>query len=484
MKIVYRYFIKKFMGPFVITFFFALVILLMQFLWLYVDDLVGKGLEIKLILELLLYASATMVAMAAPLAVLLASLMTFGSLGEHYELVALKSAGISIHRLMLPVALLALLIGVSAFFFTDKVSPKAWYKMKSLFYNIKDQKPALAIEEGTFYNEFDNYTIRVGKKHRDNETIEDIIIYDHSKYRGNITMTYATRGRMTVTPDGKYMLFLLQDGFFWDESSNGNNQSLPLTRARFKEQYKRFDLSSFNIKKDDNNFYRSNTKAMSIEELNGRMDSIKKDINGISDRAIEQFFATLYFFNNAIMKDTVSENNIAQINPCAGLKAVLQTRTEEERATIFRVAEQSARNMLNTIKYAYEEATYKNEDLWSHQIEWHRKFTSATACLLFFFIGASLGSIIRKGGIGIPLLITVIFFVTYFAISVLGEKVAKSSSFPVSAGMWLSSFILLPISIFLVYKASTDSVLFSLDLYRSWIEKIKKINIFTHKKQT
>lgn len=478
MKIINRYLIKKFIGPFVLTFFFALIILLMQFLWLYVDELVGKGLEIHIILELLLYASATMVAMAAPLAVLLSSLMTFGSLGEHYELVALKSAGVPISRLMVPLAIFSILIAVASFWFNNDVTPKAYMKMKSLLFNIKEQKPALSIEEGTFYDGFDNYIIRIGKKHRDNETIEDVLIYDHSRHQGNTTMTYANRGRMKITPDGQYMLFNLYDGFFWDESQNTNSMGsrLPLTRAKFDEQYKRFDLSSFTIQNTDNNFYSSSTKAMSLERLNEQIDTIKKTISGISQNAVENFFNNLYYYHHSFSGDTSTVSHLY------GPEEIVMHMPLSMQENVYGYANQSSKSMINTVKFSYEEVKYRNDNLWAHQIEWHRKFTLSVACFLFFFIGASLGSIIRKGGIGVPLLITVIFFTLYFALSIFGEKIAKGSYFPVSLGMWLSTIILIPLCIFLTRKATTDSALLSAEEYKKWFERISIFRKKTHVK--
>jgi lipopolysaccharide export system permease protein len=471
-KIINCYLIKKFIGPFVITFLFALVILLMQFLWLWVDELVGKGLEIKYILRLLFYASATMVSMAAPLAVLLSSLMTFGSMGEHYELVALKASGIPLSKLMLPLAILCILIGIGAFWFTNDITPKSWLKMKSIQYNIKNQKPTLSIDEGVFYDGFDNYIIRIGKKHRDNETIEDVLIYDHSRHQGNTTMTYASKGTMSITPDGNYLLFYLYDGYFWDESKNDNSRSskLPLNRAHFKEQYKRFDLSSFEMSKDEHSFYQSNTKAMSIEQLEVKIDTISQLIAGISDEAVRAFYNGMHQFQTLhdepeMIKDTAK----------LCIESILNQYDKQKLQNIFGFANQASYSTAGNVRYTYEDVKFKNESLWSHQIEWHRKFTSAAACFLFFFIGASLGSIIRKGGIGVPLLITVVFFVIYFALSIFGEKLAKGSAVPVWFGMWLSTFVLIPLCIFLTRKATTDSAIFSIDEYTKWFAKLKKI---------
>ena len=479
MKVVYKYLIKKFVGPFALTFLFTLVIFLMQFLWLYVDELVGKGLEIHLILEFLFYASAGFVASSTPLAILLSSLMTFGAMGEHYELVALKSAGIPISKLMLSLSVFSIFIGIVSFVFSNHIAPRSYLQHKHLFYNIKDQKPTLAIDEGVFYDGIDNYIIRIGKKHRDNERIEDILIYDHSGYRGNTTMTYAQRGSMKTTPDGKYILFYLYDGYFWDENRKQGQygESNSLTRAKFKEQYKRLDISSFKYQDVETSFYQTSTKALSNAELQKQIDTMKKQLMNISENAVHNFYNSLPHLQNYLEQDTVlytdSSKNIRDA------LSLLPHYQQKDRISQTLYAEDF---LSNSVKYAFQEADYRNKDLWSYEIEWHRKYTQALACFLLFFIGASLGSIIRKGGIGIPLLITVIFFVFYFSFSVMGEKMSKGNVFPVAFGMWLSSIVLVPICIFLTRKATTDSTMFSKEEYDKWITNVlKKIKLFGKK---
>ena len=471
--------IKKFVGPFILTFAFALVIFLMQFLWLYVDELVGKGLEIYLILKLLFYASAGFVASAAPLAILLSSLMTFGSLGEHYELVALKAAGIPVSKLMIPLSVFTIFIGIISFVFSNNIAPRSYLQYKNLLYNIKDQKPTLAIDEGVFYDGIDNYIIRIGKKHRDNERIEDILIYDHSSYRGNTTMTYAQRGSMKVTPDGKYMLFYLYDGYLWDENKKygPSGEINTLTRAKFKEQYKRLDISSFKYEAVETSFYETTNKALSNNQLQEQIDTIKKQLMSISKNATSNFYNNLQYLNTYLQQDTIFYEDSSK-----NIREELLSLPHHQQKERISHATYSQDYLFNNVKFAFEEADYRNRNLWSYQIEWHRKYTQAFACFLLFFIGASLGSIIRKGGIGIPLLITVVFFVFYFAFSIMGEKMSKGNLFPVSFGMWLSSIILIPICIFLTKKATVDSTMFSKDEYEKWIENVlKKIKLFGKK---
>ncbi len=483
MKIIDRYLCKNFLGPFVLTFFVALFVLLMQFLWKWVDELVGKGLELSVILQLLFYASLTLTSMAFPLAVLLSSLMTFGNMGERYEIVALKSAGVSVSRMMRPLMFLSIVIACIAFFFSNKVIPAANVKMRMLLYDIQERKPALNLEEGIFYTGFDNYSIRVGKKMADGETVKDIIIYDHSKRLGNTTVTYAESGTMQVTPDKNYLVFTLYNGASWDESPNGNtfnrgegNQNT-LSRATFDKQYKRFDMSSFSMDKVDASMYESHSTAMSISQLNDRIDTLKMEISDLAQGASTVFFGNLFYFNQFVKGDTVGFDTLTTMKKCD-----LEEQTPEQRSRILTYADNAARTFIYSVRFSYQDIDFRTHYLWGFQIEFFRKFTMSLACVLFFFVGAPLGSIIRKGGIGIPLLITVIFFTLYFALSIMGEKIAKSSVWPVWFGMGLSSFILLPICVFLTYHATTDSGVLSPDSYSRVIESIKKFKPFTRKR--
>lgn len=447
----------------------------MQYLWKYVDDLVGKGLEISIILELLFYASATFVSTACPLAILLSSLMTFGGLGERYEIIAIKSAGIPIHKLFYSLLIIVFLLSGFTFWFSNNVSPTAFLKMRTLLFDIKDQKPALNIEEGIFYTGIDNFAIRVGKKNADNKSIEDVIIYDHSRSQGNTTVTYAKRGTMMVTEDKHYMLFTLYDGFYWDESKNRNNGGTPhpLMRAEFSQQYKRFDLSSFQFEKSDDDFFYSKHQVMPIKELNSQIDMLKGKIADSGKSASNAFLSFLFFFNNLVKEDTLSQLYIQE-----PITYKMENLSPQKQIDIMNYAQMSSSSFINSVNFHYDDIKYKNVLMWSCQIELHRKFTLSVACILFFFIGAPLGSIIRKGGIGIPLVITVLFFSFYFIISIVGEKISKGDYIPVAIGMWISTAVLIPICVFLSYKATIDSSLFSLDEYTKWFKKSKVFRFF------
>lgn len=467
MKIVYRYIIKNFLGPLVLTFFVAIFILLMQFLWKYVDDLVGKGLEIHVLLKFMFYAAGSLMNMALPLAILLASLMTFGNMGERLEVVALKSAGIPISKMMAPLAMVAVLLTLFAFWYADKVIPVANLKLRTLIYTVQEQKPALNIESGVFYNGFDDITIRIGHKHADNSTIEDVLIYDHSRHQGNVTMTYAKSGTMTMTDDGKNLLFILYDGSFWDESVNTESRgaSRPLNRATFKEQYKRFDLSSFELQESDEEFFASSQQAMPMAMLSEKIDTMKVQVERAQLEVPKGFLNNLYYFSNYVRDKQVMKPTL----PPDSLKPL----TKQQKIDAYKYARQNAEAVVNSAKFAEQDVYFRELSMRSYQVEYHNKFTFSLACLLFFFIGAPLGSIIRKGGIGIPLVITVAFFTFYFMITAFGKNMATTGQMSAFGGVWLSTLVLIPICIFLTYKATVDSGVMSGETYEKLFKKIK-----------
>ena len=478
MKIINKYLCKNFLGPFFLTFFVALFVLLMQFVWKWVDELVGKGLEVTVMLKLLSLAAISLSSMAFPLAVMLASLMTFGNMGERYEIVALKSAGVSTRKMMFPLAMLTVLITIVSFLVSDQVIPRATLKLRMLLYDIQEQKPALNIEEGVFYNGFDNYSILVGKKMPDGETIKDILIYDHSRRQGNTSVTYAASGTMSVTPDKHYLLFTLKNGSFWDETSTmgvnrGKRSQLPLMRATFDKQYKRFDMSDFSLNQTKEELFEGHSSSLTNKQLKTQIDTMKRQIQGIEDNTANVFFGNLYYYNTYVRNnEQFKEQKTAMKNDVAALSPDLRER-------VLNNAENSSRSFIYSMQFSYTEATYKTKYMWTYQIELQRKYRLAVACLLFFFIGAPLGSIIRKGGIAIPLVLTVLFFVIYFALSVTGEKIANGSTMPVWFGTWMSSFILLPLCVFLTYHATMDTAVLSPDTYTRMMEKIKQIKLFS-----
>jgi len=467
------------------TFFIVMFILLMQFLWKYIDDLVGKGLEWNVILELMLYMSANLIPMALPLATLLAALMTMGNLGENNELLAMKSAGISLPRIMSPLIIVTMTICIAAFFFSNNVLPYSNLKFSTLLYSVKQQKPELAIKEGVFTTINDTYSIKIGTKEQKTGLIHRIMIYDHSKNDGNVLVTYADSGYIKVTSDEKRLVATLYSGNTYEEreeKGNSRNQGIrkyPSTKQSFQEQIINFELEGRGLQRTDEDLFKTSAQAMNLKQLTHTKDSLKEQF-----RSREQAFKR-NIARTVLKTREINENNI---NSTTSIKyylsgdSFIDTIPILDKQVIIENAISNARSTKSFISSTSDELYSKGKYIAKHAIEWNRKFALSFACFVFFFIGAPLGAIIRKGGLGMPAVISVLFFVLYYIITITGEKFARELIWHPAAGMWLSSFILLPLGIFLSYKATTDSVIMNSDFY---IETFKKQVIFwkkVHKK--
>lgn len=448
------------------TFFISLFILLMQFLWKYIDDLVGKGLEWYIIAKLLFYASSTFVPLALPLAVLLSSIMTFGNLGEHYELVAMKASGISLKRIMMPLIVLSVIISLFAFLFSNNVLPVANLKFKSLLYDVRQQKLALNIKEGVFYNGIENFVIKIAKKDADGQTIRDVMIYNHTDQLGNTRLTTARYGKMKMTSDQKYLIFTLFDGSDYQEKIDQKNyrraRSFQITH--FAETVRHFDLGSFAMNRTDEVFFKSNYQMMNVSQLEYTEDSLKRDLNN-RHRDFPKIMITRCY--HLAKTDTTQPklNLLADYNTLTGVKKDDKKRIIEEAITQAKANREFVVNSSTDWKS-------REETLFKHQIAWHQKFSLSFACLVFFFIGAPLGAIIRKGGLGLPVVISTLLFITYHIISITFEKYTRAGLLPAWQGAWVASMILLPVGVFLTRKATLDSPLLDME---SWNRLIKKI---------
>jgi lipopolysaccharide export system permease protein len=442
--------LRSFAGPFLLTFMIALFVLEMQFLWKYIDDLVGKGLGWIVITQLMLFVSVTLVPLALPLALLLSSIMTFGNLSEHSELTACKSAGISLQRIMRPLTLTAFAIAVGAFFFSNYVLPIANLKMNALLYDVRQQKPALYITEGVFYNGIDGYSIKVGEKDDDGQTLHRVMIYDHTNNRGNTKMVMADQGKMAMSDDERFLVITLFKGVSYEDQETGRDrQSHPLLRTEFDQETFRFDLSSFKMTRTNEKLFKDNFQMLNLRQLSDASDSIRTTIAVKSDDVVRQ----LHWLND-------KPDTSTYVRPAAA-----GTYAARKGFNTITSALYAARSMRGVADDAAQDIAIKRRSLARHEIEWHRKFTLSFACLILFFIGAPLGAIIRKGGLGMPVVISVLFFISYHIISITGEKFAREGVMTTMNGMWLSSMVLLPVGVFLTYKATTDSSLFSRESY-------------------
>ncbi len=464
-KRLYILILRSYLGPLILTFFIALFILVMQFLWKYIDDLVGKGLQWHVIGELLFYASTTFVPLALPLAILLSSLMTFGNLGERYELVAIKSAGISLRTVMKPLVVLSVFISIFAFFFSNNILPVTNLKFKSILYDVRQQKLALNIREGIFYNGIDGYTMRIGKKEKDGVTIRDVMIYDHTSRMGNTTVTRAEWGKMEQSSDGGTLELTLYNGYNYDEKIDRRNENKKaFQRTYFGEQYRRFDLSDFKMMRTNEELFRNHYQMLNLKQLTQAEDSLKKE-SELRLSGLHRSTELSYFFNDQLDSTFMKELPADTLIPHDRLFAI-NGLDRNELGEAYDMAINAAKNTRSNIEFNKSDIEARTLLVRKHQVEWHRKFTLSIACLVLFFIGAPLGAIIRKGGLGLPLIISIIFFVIYHVISMTGEKSVKAGTMEPLIGMWLSSIVLLPLGIILTIKATTDSQLMDIDSWK------------------
>ncbi|HTL07281.1 MAG TPA: LptF/LptG family permease [Chitinophagaceae bacterium] len=458
-----RLILKAFVGPFIATFFITLFVLVLQFFWLYIDDIVGKGLDFFTIARLMSYVTASVVPLALPLAVLLSSIMTFGNLGETFELVAIKSAGIPLLRFMRPLVITSLFICGIAFLFNNYIIPKATLKLNTLKYDIIVTKPALDIKEGVFYDKIDGYVIKIGKKEKDG-TIRNVVIYEKN-YNLQDNITVADSGYMRVSSDKRYLEFLLNSGWRYSEKGERVTTNTEFTRMGFKDYKKIFDLSSFKIQRTADSVFKDNWRMLSVRQLGTAIDSLEKTRASISKSVSSEVSVYLLFARNLDSNwQPVTAPRVADFNklvPDSLKMAVLDAATAQAG---------SVRAIME--RYAAE-FTARKTNLRLHLIEWHRKFSLSFACMVLFLIGAPLGSIIRKGGIGTPLIFAVIFFVVFFLLNNYGEKFVKQDVLQPLVGMWLATFVLLPVGFFLVFKAMRDSQLFNQEFYYRFFRKLR-----------
>jgi len=446
-------------------------ILLMFFLFKWIDDLIGKGFEWYTILELMAYASAANVAMALPLSVLLSSIMTFGTLGENYELVAIKSAGISLQKAMRPLFVVIIMLTIGSFLFSNYMLPKANLKFSSLLYDVRNKKLAFLIKPGVFNNSIPNYSIRVDAKDEDG-TLHNIMIYDHKGTNGIPKVIMAKQGQMNKTADGKFLLLNLKDGVQYEEqpsSSGAYNPRQVFNRSRFKETEPRFDLSSFEMNRTDPNAFGNSTPMLNLKGIGKKGDSLGKLLDTLN-----------------MSTDRVVANNFKQFNVAKGYSKVKIAPKQIGEVTLKsipggskKLALDNASNIVSGILQNLANTGPRHDDLVGEiiftRIEYQRKFTLAASCILLFFIGAPLGAIIRKGGMGLPVVTAISFFLVYHIITTVAEKSAREGNLNPIFAMWIAVIVLSPLAVFLTYKATVDSALFDVNYYKQVFNKILRI---------
>ncbi len=459
--------IKSFIGPFIATFLIAMFILVMQFFWLYIDDLVGKGLDILTILQLIVYVAANVIPLALPIALLLSSIMTFGNLGETFEIVAIKSAGISLLRFMRPLLIVTLFISGIAFLFSNNIIPVAQLKLATIKYNIIVSKPSFDIKEGVFYDKIEGYVIKLGKKDKDDSTIHDIVIYERN-YNLQDNLLIAKDGVMRVTPDKQFLEFVMNDGVRYTEKGMRMSANTEFVRNGFKQYKKVFDLKSFGLNNTQDSAFKYDPKMLSIRQLNMMIDSLHKNDSFFVRRVGLEMNPSLQFTKYS---DTGWVNTIPVPTKAKSFAAEMP---DSIRQIVYDRSLSQVTSAKTSISMIMEDYKRQQKTLSSHKIEWHRKFTLSVACFVLFLIGAPLGAIIRKGGLGAPLVFAIAFFVVFHLLNTFGERLAHEAVLTVFEGMWLSTMVLIPVGIFLTYKAMHDSQLFNQEAYYRIFSAIKR----------
>ena len=450
--------IRSFIGPFFAAFAISVFVLTMQFFWLYIDDLVGKGLDLFTILKLIGLVTLFWVPTALPLALLFSSIMTFGNLGESFELVAIKAAGIPLLRFMRPLTVIAILISGLAFLFANNIIPVTQKKLSALKYDIIVSKPAFDIKEGIFYDKIEGYVIKLGHKEKNDSIIHNVVIFEKKNaLQDNILL--ADKGVMRITKDKRFLEFILQNGWRYEEKGARSTTNTEFTRMGFKEYKKMFDLKSFQMTKSgDSAFY--DPKMLSLRQLNFTIDSLKNRDSFYMKRTyreVSPYFRFSHYLDTGWAKiDTCDIRKLAKFDDAI---------SDSLKQAIYDAASSQLMSVKNNVGVLASDYLEKEKSLTLHEIEWHRKFTLSAACLVLFLIGAPLGSIIRKGGLGTPLVFAIIFFVVFHLFNTFGEKFVKSDQASPLIGMWLSTLVLIPIGIFLTYKAMRDSQLFNQEFY-------------------
>lgn len=480
MKKLDKFVIKSFIGPLVLTFFIVLIILLLQFLWMYVDELAGKGLNVKILSELLFQFALSFVPTALPLAILLASLMTFGNMGEFSELTALKSSGIPLQRIMRPLIVLICGLVFISFLFSNYILPYSNQQARLLLYDIRRKRPDINLQAGTFNNDIDGFSIKVTSKDPVTNRLEKLIIYDHRDRRGNVSVTTADSGYIKVTPDETAMIMVLYNGNSYSEIEEKNiapnQRKYPARKDYFKEQTLVLSLSGFDLERSNNEMFRSNSWSKNLSQLSHDIDSLNREYRARQNFECNDFKSTKIYTGRNPITGSVEANNPSVASPVLqsfNSKSLYEKLSMNDKHTVLSKAIEEIKDVSNYLTANTESLKNQVRSMKRFAVDWHKKITLPFACLIFFFIGAPLGAIIRKGGLGTPAVISIFFFVIWYVISITAEKMVEEGLIGNITGLWASSYILLPIGLFLTYKASTDSVILNIDTYIVYFKKIK-----------
>lgn len=471
--------LKSFLLLFAGTFFICLFIFMMQFLWRYVDELVGKGLEIKVLAQFFFLSALTLIPLSLPLAILLAALMTFGNFGERYELLSMKAAGIPLLRIMQPVILFCVLLGLTSFFFQNVVGPKAQKELWTLIVSMKQKSPEVDIPEGVFYSDIDGYNIYVKQKDRETGILKDVLIYNFSDGFENAHIIWAAEGKLELTADKQHLYLHLYNGEQFEnlKSQAGLSRNVPYRRETFREKHTliQFD-TQFNMV--DGNFLNRRSDIKNMNEITHAIDSLTAYADSLGRSMHSDIMQSTYKAPILSKSDSVKiqEEKLSAIN----IDSVFNTLTSAEKLKTLSTCE----NRLSSLSSDWSMKSYLTKEtdanIRGHRSDWHKKITLSLACIIFFFIGAPLGAIIRKGGLGMPVVLSVLIFILYYIIDSGATRVAKSGEMNIILGTWMSTLVLAPLGGFLTYKSNKDSVVFNIDVYIAFFRKLLGIRQSRH----
>lgn len=471
--------LKSFLLLFAGTFFICLFIFMMQFLWRYVDELVGKGLEIKVLAQFFFLSALTLIPLSLPLSILLAALMTFGNFGERYELLSMKAAGIPLLRIMQPVILFCVLLGLTSFFFQNVVGPKAQKELWTLIVSMKQKSPEVDIPEGVFYSDIDGYNIYVKQKDRETGILKDVLIYNFSDGFENAHIIWAAEGKLELTADKQHLYLHLYNGEQFEnlKSQAGLSRNVPYRRETFREKHTliQFD-TQFNMV--DGNFLNRRSDIKNMNEITHAIDSLTAYADSLGRSMHSDIMQSTYKAPILSKSDSVKiqEEKLSVIN----IDSVFNTLTSAEKLKTLSTCE----NRLSSLSSDWSMKSYLTKEtdanIRGHLSDWHKKITLSLACIIFFFIGAPLGAIIRKGGLGMPVVLSVLIFILYYIIDSGATRVAKSGEMNIILGTWMSTLVLAPLGGFLTYKSNKDSVVFNIDVYIAFFRKLLGIRQSRH----
>lgn len=465
---------------FIGTFFICLFIFMMQFLWRYVDELVGKGLEMSVMAQFFFYSALTLVPVSLPLAVLLASLITFGNFGERYELLAMKAAGISLLKIMRPLVFFVCGLVCVSFYFQNVVAPISQAKLYTLILSMKQKSPELDIPEGVFYSEIPDYNLKIAKKNRKTGMMYDVLIYNLKDGFENAHIIYADSGRMEMTADKQHLWLHLYSGDLFENlrSQNMKSQNVPYRRETFREKHTLIEFDSdFNMV--DASIMSNSSASKNMEMLQASIDSMNLVVDSIGRQYYREISEGNFRPSYSLTKDDtlkIEEANVVEYN----IDSLYEVAPLAQKQKAISAAASRVSSLSSDINFKSYSMGTNDYSIRKHKTEWHKKITISLSCLLFFFIGAPLGGIIRKGGLGMPVIVSVLVFIIYYIIDNTGYKMARDGKWVVWMGMWTSSAVLAPLGLFLTYKSNKDSVVLNADAYINWFKKIVGMRSVRH----